>query len=120
MSSGAVIQVFGYNDSQATRRCLRFFKERRMAVSFVDVARRSPAPAELRRFSQRHGARALLDEESRAYREAGIGYLRMTDDEILERLLADLRLLRLPLVRNGNEVTVGVDEETWRSWQQRA
>ena len=72
-----------------------------MAISFVDVAKRPPAPGELRRFSQRHGARALLDEEGKAYRDAGLGYLRMTDDEILARLLADPRLLRLPLVRNG-------------------
>jgi arsenate reductase len=120
VASGPVIQVFGRHDSQATRRCLRFFKERRMAISFVDVARRSPAPAELRRFSQRHGARALLDEESKAYREAGIGYLRLADDEILDRLMREPRLLRLPLVRNGDEVTVGLDEQTWRNWQQRA
>jgi arsenate reductase (glutaredoxin) len=119
VTNDTVIQVFGRNDSQATRRCLRFFKERRMASSFVDIARRSPAPAELRRFSQRHGARALLDEDGKAYREAGIGYLRLTDEEILERLLADPRLLRLPLVRNGDDVTVGVDEATWRSWQLR-
>lgn len=44
----------------------------------------------------------------------------MSDEEIVERLLADPRLLRLPLVRNGNEVTVGLAEETWRSWQLRA
>jgi arsenate reductase-like glutaredoxin family protein len=119
VAGGSVIQVFGRNDSQATRRCLRFFKERRMEISFVDVARRPPAAGELRRFCQRHGARALLDEEGKAYREAGLGYLRMTDDEILERLLADPRLLRLPLVRNGQEVTVGLDEETWRRWQLR-
>jgi arsenate reductase-like glutaredoxin family protein len=119
MSGEAVIQVFGRNDSQATRRALRFFKERRMAISFVDLARRPPAPGELRRFSQRHGARALLDEEGKAYRDAGLGYLRMTDDEVFERLLADPRLLRLPLVRNGPEVTVGLDEEVWRRWQTR-
>jgi arsenate reductase-like glutaredoxin family protein len=117
---GAVIQVFGRTDSQATRRCQRFFKERRMAISFVDVARRPPAPGELRRFSQRHGARALLDEDGKAYRDAGLGYLRLCDDEILARLLAEPRLLRLPLVRNGAEVTIGLDEDTWRSWQQRA
>lgn len=119
MSGEAVIQVFGRNDSQATRRALRYFKERRMTISFVDVVRRAPSPGELRRFSQRHGARALLDEEGKAYRDAGLGYLRMTDDEVFERLLADPRLLRLPLVRNGPEVTVGIDEETWRRWQPR-
>jgi arsenate reductase-like glutaredoxin family protein len=115
---GSLIQVFGRNDSQPSRRCLRFFKERRVAVSFVDLGRRAPAPAELRRFSERFGARALLDEEGAAYRQAGLGYLRMSDDEIVARLLADPRLLRLPLVRNGPELTVGLDEVTWRGWQQ--
>jgi arsenate reductase (glutaredoxin) len=115
--SGASIQVFGRDDSQATRRALRFFKERRMPISFVDVARRPPAPTELRRFAQRLGARALLDDEGRAYRDAGLAYLRLSDDEVLERLLADPRLLRLPLVRHGQEVTVGVDEATWKLWR---
>jgi arsenate reductase-like glutaredoxin family protein len=119
VSAGSPIQVFGRTDSTATRHCLRFFKERRVAVSFVDVSKRPPASAELRRFSQRLGARALLDEESRAYHDAGLGYLRMDDEEIVERLLADQRLLRLPLVRHGAEVTVGRDEATWRRWQLR-
>jgi arsenate reductase-like glutaredoxin family protein len=119
LSAALPIQVFGRPDSTATRHCLRFFKERRVAVSFVDIARRPPAPAELRRFSQRLGARALLDGESRAFRDAGLGYLRMSDEEIVERVLADPRLLRLPLVRHGAEVTVGRDEATWRRWQLR-
>lgn len=110
------VQVFGRKDSQATRRCLRFFKERRVEVSFVDLARRPPAPAELRRFSQRYGARALLDEEGRVYRVAGLGYLVMDDDEILERLLGEPRLLRLPLVRCADDLSVGLDEAAWRSW----
>ena len=88
-----------------------------MTVSFVDVAKRGPAPAELRRFAETHGARTLLDETSKAYAEANLGYLALTDDDILRRLLSDPRLLRLPLVRNGREVTVGVDEEAWRRWQ---
>jgi arsenate reductase-like glutaredoxin family protein len=43
----------------------------------------------------------------------------MTDDEIVERLLADQRLLRLPLVRRGNDVSAGPAEATWRSWLAR-
>jgi arsenate reductase-like glutaredoxin family protein len=90
-----------------------------MAVSYVDVAKRAPASAELRRLSRPAGARALLDDEAKAFREAGLAYLRMSDDEILERLVADPRMLRLPLVRMGSEVTVGLAEETWRDWQRR-
>jgi len=116
--AGPVIQVFGRNDSRATRRCQRFFKERRMPISFVDLKKRPPAPGELRRFAQKHGVRALLDEEGQAFKKANLGYLSMGDAEILERVIADPKLLRLPLVRRGSEVTIGVDEETWRRWQQ--
>jgi arsenate reductase-like glutaredoxin family protein len=110
------IQVFGLEKDRATRAAQRFFKERRVPISFVDLRQRSIAPGELRRFVERVGARALLDETSRAYRDGGLGYLRMDDGEIVERLLADPSLLRLPLVRDGNEVTAGPAEATWKGW----
>jgi arsenate reductase-like glutaredoxin family protein len=40
----------------------------------------------------------------------------MTDAEVLERLLAEPMLLRLPLVRHGARLSVGVDEEAWKAW----
>jgi arsenate reductase (glutaredoxin) len=110
------IQVFGLEKDQATRAAQRFFKERRVAISFVDLRKRPIAPAELRRFVERLGARPLLDETSRAYRDGGLGYLRMGDGEIIDRLLHDPGLIRLPLVRNGNEVTAGRSESTWTVW----
>jgi arsenate reductase-like glutaredoxin family protein len=88
-----------------------------MAIAFMDLTKRPPAPGELRRFAQKHGARALLDEDSKAYKKANMGYLSMGDAEVLERTAADPGLLRLPLVRFGHEVTIGVDEETWKAWQ---
>ena len=110
------IQVFGVEKDPATRAAQRFFRERRIVVSFVDLRKRRLAPAELRRFVERLGVAALLDETSRAYRDAGLGYLRMDDEEVVVRLLADQTLLRLPLVRYGNEVTAGRAEQTWRAW----
>ncbi len=89
-----------------------------MPVSLVDIKKRAPAPGELRRFAHRYGARALLDSGSRAYRDANMGYLSMGDEEILERVAADPRLLQLPLVRRGPEVTIGIDEDTWRTWHE--
>ena len=86
-----VVQVFGLSTDQA-------------------------APAELRRFVERLGAAAVLDETARAYREAGLGYLNMDDAGIVARLLADPSLLRLPLVRHGDQVSVGRAEATWKAW----
>ncbi len=113
---GPGVQVFGLESDQPTRAALRFFKERRVGIHFVDLRKRPLAPGELRRFVERLGARALLDEEGRAYRDAGLAYLRMDDAEVAERLLADQRLLRLPLVRFGNAVSAGRQEATWKAW----
>jgi arsenate reductase-like glutaredoxin family protein len=110
------VQIFGHDRDQATRAAQRFFKERRIAIHQVDVTRKPIARGELARFVQKLGARALLDERSKAYRDAGLGYMRLTDAEIVERLLATPALLRLPLVRFGNDVAAGRDEAAWKGW----
>jgi arsenate reductase (glutaredoxin) len=110
------IQVFGLEDSNATRGALRFFRERRIVVHFVDLRKKPIAAGELRRFSDRLGAAALLDTESRQYREQGLAYLSTDAAGITSRLLSDVRLLRLPLVRYGEEVTAGKAETTWKAW----
>jgi arsenate reductase-like glutaredoxin family protein len=119
-ASGPLIQVFGREDSQETRAALRFFKERRLTVQFVDLRRKPIAAGELRRFTERLGAVALADTTGRAWIEAGLGYIRMTPDELAARLLADQRLLRLPLVRVGNRFAAGRDEAAWKGLLTRA
>ena len=110
----APVIVFGRDDSAATRAALRFFKERRIAVQYSDLRGRPMAAGELRRFVERLGAGAMADREGRAWRDAGLDYLRISADELAERLLADKRLLRLPLVRHGNAFAAGPDEAAWR------
>jgi arsenate reductase len=110
------IQVFGLEDNNATRAALRFFRERRIVVHFVDLRKKPIAAGELRRFTDRLGAAALLDTESRPYKEGGLAYLSADTSGIMSRLLADVRLIRLPLVRYGDEVTAGKAEATWKAW----
>ena len=113
--AGPQVQLFGRRDSRATQKALRFFSERRVQVTFVDLARKSMAAGELKRFAQRFGASALIDPDSPRYRELGLAYLTMSDDEAFEKALADQRLLRLPLARSGNWLSVGLDEAAWRN-----
>jgi arsenate reductase-like glutaredoxin family protein len=108
--------MFGLADSRPTQAALRFFKERRVNVTFVDLRRKPIAPGELRRFVERLGASALLDTEGRRYKDLGLAYMRVGNDEIAERLLTDDKLLRLPLVRFGNAFTAGPAEPTWKAW----
>ena len=113
------IQVFGRDDSAATRAALRFFRERRIVVHYVDLKKRAIAPGELDRFTRRFGAAALLDPTSRPYRDQGLAHLSLDEAGIVARLRTDPRLLRLPLARHGNDVSVGPDEAAWAAWIRR-
>jgi arsenate reductase len=109
------VQIFGVKNSPATRAAERFFKERRVPIQFVDLKQKSMAPAEIKRFIDRFGLQSLLDTESAAYLDAGMKYLKLTDAELLSRLDREPKLLRLPLVRAANRVSIGHDEPAWKA-----
>ena len=89
-------------------------------MNFVDLGAKPMAPAELRRFSDKFGAANLFDTASRAYQDAGLMYLTMSADAAYEKLLRDQRLIRLPLVRAGSRLSVGLSEDDWRAWSRAA
>lgn len=112
------MQIFGLKNSQATRAAERFFKERRMQIHFVDLAKKAMAPAEIKRFTDRFGLAALLDTEGKSWIDAGLKYLKVPDSEMLGRVERDPKLLRLPLIRGGNILSVGKDEDSWKAMLQ--
>jgi arsenate reductase len=109
------IQIFGLKNSQATRAADRFFKERRALIQLVDLKLKPMAPGEIRRFIERFGLAELLDHEGKAYIDAGLKYLKLSESELLGRIERDPILLRLPLVRAGKLLSVGHDEGSWKS-----
>lgn len=108
------IQIFGVKNSQATRAAERFFKERRVAIQLVDLKQKPMAPAEIKRFVDRFGLASLLAPEGKAYIDAGLKYLKLTDSELLRRIEREPQLLRLPLIRAANRLSVGHDEAAWQ------
>ncbi len=109
------VQIFGVKNSQATRAAERFFKERRVQIQFVDLNQKPMSPGEIRRFVERFGLTALLDAEGKSYVEAGLKYMKLADADLLGRIERDPKLLRLPLVRAANRLSVGHDEESWKA-----
>jgi arsenate reductase-like glutaredoxin family protein len=109
------VQIFGLKNSQATRAAERFFKERRVGIQMVDLKQKPIAPGEIKRFIERFGWTGLLDSEGKAYVDAGLKYLRLTDSELLGRIERDPRLLRLPLVRAAKLLSIGHDEDAWKA-----
>jgi len=113
------VQIFGIRKSSETRKALRFFAERRIKTHFVDLLERPASPGELRRFAQKFGVGALVDRGSRRYADLGLGAARLSDDRWLEKLVEEPLLLRMPLVRRQQQLTIGDAESTWREWTGR-
>jgi arsenate reductase-like glutaredoxin family protein len=111
----ASVQIFGVKDSQATRAAQRFFKERRAEIQFVDLKQKPMSPREIHRFVERFGLAELLDHESKAYVDAGLKYLRLSESELLARIGRDPKLLRLPLIRSVNQLSIGHDPDSWKA-----
>ena len=72
------------------------------------------AAGEIKRFVDRFGWPGLVDKEGKAYIDAGLKYLKLTEPELMGRIERDPGLLRLPLVRGGKLVSVGHDEASWK------
>ncbi|MDB4882957.1 MAG: arsenate reductase like protein [Gemmatimonadetes bacterium] len=110
------VQIFGVKKNADTRKALRFFAERRMKTHFVDLMERAASRGELTRFAQKFGMSALIDEDARRYGELGLRTARYGDERWLEILVDEPLILKLPLVRHGNALTIGAAETTWKSW----
>ena len=110
------VQIFGVRKSADTRAALRFFAERRIKVHFVDLYERAASVGELRRFAQKFGIAALIDRESRRYGELGLRSATLSEERWLEKLSLEPLLLKVPLVRNQQQLTIGAAPETWDAW----
>ena len=107
------IQIFGKNKCFDTKKAQRYFKERRIKFQAVDLLKYGISRGELSSVKNAVGLEALID--SGPPDAALVTYLAYDDDK-LEKLLEDPRLLRTPIVRNGRQATVGYCPEVWQTW----
>lgn len=110
-----VIQLYAGKGFE-TQKAERYFKERRIPVQRVDVAKFGIGRRELESVRAAVGLGALIDRESRAFLESPF---RFSDDEglIFSALVENPRMLRLPIVRNGRQATVGYCPDAWAEWK---
>lgn len=110
------VQIFGIRKSADTRAALRFFAERRIKVHFVDLNERAASLGELRRFAQKFGVARIIDRDSKRFAELGLHAARLSDERWLEQLSLEPLLLRMPLVRFEQQLTIGAAPDTWNAW----
>lgn len=114
------IQIFGTKKSSDTRKAERFFKERRIKFQSVDMKMKGLSKGEFRSVKQAVGGiDSMLDENCKDQDTlALIKYLRPEDQE--EKILENQQVLKLPIVRNGRQATVGYQPRSGRHGSKKA
>ncbi|NLO84613.1 MAG: ArsC family transcriptional regulator [Clostridiales bacterium] len=93
----------------------RFFKERRIPYQMMDLKKHKLGKKELEIFVRAAGAKALVDREGKKALERPVAHMN-TDSLIINELLLNPSAIKSPIVRNGSKITIGADEEMWKTW----
>jgi len=107
------IIIYGTYKCNETKKAQRFFKERNISFHFRDLLEKGLAQGELNNISAKISMKDLIDKESKQYKKRGMEYMNFN---IEEELLEDPLLIKTPIVRNGNEYTIGNKPEIWKVW----
>ena len=107
------IQINGSKKSSDTRKAIRFFSDRNIPHHVRDVFEKPLSSGELENISRSIDPDDLIDREGKRFRERGLAHFVFTPvDEIID----DPAILRLPIVRNGSNATVGYEPDVWKGW----
>lgn len=111
------IQIFGTKKSNDSKKAERFFKERGIKYQFVDMKEKGLSKGEFQSVMQAVGGLEEMIDPSCKDKDllALIKYIAAEDKA--QKVLENQSVLKLPIVRNGRQATVGYQPETWKSWK---
>jgi arsenate reductase len=111
------IQIFGKSKCFDTKKAERYFKERGIKYQLIDIIQKGMSKGEFNSIKQALGGyEDFIDENCKDKQLLGlIKYLR--DEDKIEKILENPKVIKTPVVRNGNKATVGYKIDVWKNWE---
>ena len=110
------IQIYALKRDFEVQKAERYFKERRIPYQFVDLSKKGMGLKELETVRRAAGLQAMIRLSDKDWQSHYVAQL--TDEQAaLEALRDNPKLLRLPIVRNGAQATVGYQPDVWAGWK---
>ena len=106
-----IIQIFGTKKCKETQKALRFFKERKAEIQFIDLAQKGMSKGEIKKVAASVGIDNLINKESNEFLNRGLKVASYVGEDILFRYPL---IMVTPVVRVGNNATVGNAPEEWK------
>ena len=117
MGGNMNIQIFGTKKNFDSKKAERYFKERGIKYQFVDMKEKGLSKGEFTSVCQAVGGYEKLIDEKCKDRDllALIKYI--AEEDRAEKILENQKVLKLPIVRNGKQATVGYEPDIWKNWK---
>lgn len=110
------IQIYAGKKNFDVQKAERWFSERRIPVQILDLKKHRLGEREIRLMLKEIGMEKLLDRDNPKVKEHPACYYNR-EEMLIPAILESPWLLRTPLVRNGNRMTVGYEPDIWKNWE---
>ena len=111
------IQIFGTKKSQDTRKAERYFKERNIKFQSIDLAVKGLSKRELESVIKAVGSLETVIDEKCKDQDIYLLIKYLDDSAKFEKLLDNPTVMKQPIVRNGQQATVGYQPDIWKTWE---
>ena len=110
------IQIFGSKKNNDSKKAERFFKERNVSFQFIDMKEKGMSKGEFESVCRAVGGLENLIDQNCKDKDllALIKYI--SEEQRAEKVLDNQQVIKLPVVRNGKQATVGYQPEVWKGW----
>ncbi|MGL5124177.1 MAG: arsenate reductase family protein [Fusobacteriaceae bacterium] len=105
-----IIQIFGKKNCNITKKAERFFKERNIKIQIINILEKFPSKGELSVITKTIPLKELLDIDGNEYKKRNLKYIVY---DIEELLFENPVLMKTPIVRKNNEITLGYCPKIW-------
>ena len=88
-----------------TKKAQRFFKERGIRFQYIDLWEKTLSKGEFRSVAAVNGGlEGMINKECK-------------DEDKLDKILENPQILKIPIVRNGRQATLGYQPDVWKTWE---
>ncbi len=111
------IQIFGSKKSNDSKKAERYFKERGIKYQMIDMKEKGMSKGEFQSVMKAVGGlEAMLDPDCKD-QDTLMLVKYLADSQKEDKVLENQQILRLPIVRNGRQATLGYCPDVWKSWE---
>lgn len=111
------IQIFGTKKNFDSKKAERYFKERGVKYQFIDMREKGLSKGEFQSVCQTVGGYDKLIDTNSKDKDLLALITYIAEEDRAEKILENQSIIKVPVVRNGKQATVGYQPEIWKNWK---